>query len=174
MAIIPSGEIKQFNGDNYEKKIMIMSQILICFFIIFFCCDASSSVKKRDVPLELIDSDDGILELQIESPKNKSIPFFLENLPNADRREISLEELELRSINTIVKGGISPKEIILEPGMRERITVNFSEFPKGDYEGILTIRDLQSKTNAQEFIIKVKSPFLVESTILCEFHITAN
>lgn len=149
-----------------RKETIISPLIIICVFIIFLCCNASGAIKKQEQPIELIGSEDGILELQMASPKKKKFQLLLKNPLSAGKKEIMIRELELSSnIRTIV-GEISAEKIILEPGMQERITVTFFDIPKGEYAGVLTIKDFKNKGVIQEFNIKLKSDFLTLKNFL--------
>lgn len=120
------------------KKTKAIGFILF-FFIFLFCSDIFGVIKKQEQPLELINSEEGILVLEIDSPKKKSFQLLLRNPPNAYTKTIEIDDLELTGNNKTIVGTIAQdkRQITFEPNMHERVSVTFDNIPKGNYEGIL-------------------------------------
>lgn len=136
--------------------------MLISFFYIFVCSNASGAIKQQDQPIELIGLEDGIMELQMDSPKKKNFQLLLKNPKNNSKREVEIEDLKLSDNDRTIIGNIPQdnRHLILEPNMQRHLTIAFDDIPKGNYEGILIIKDFKNKEVIQKFNVKLKSTFL--------------
>ncbi len=127
------------------KNVRIIKFLMLISFYILFCTNASASINLQEQPIELVGSEDCIMELQMDPPKNKIFQLLLKNHRNNSKKEIEIEYLKLSDNGKTIVGNIAEdnRSIILEPNIQRYLTITFSNIPKGDYEGRLIIKDSQ-------------------------------